>query len=660
MKYDYNKFKSLEISQEEVDSIRKYISYMHTNMNSMLDLEPEVLTKLQDKAWVIDLSKDNMKEHIESFEKIYSAMYKYSKTHSGPYDRLYRGTSRDEIDKLSEGDSYGRFLSTSTDETVAHTFVEYGNGAVISIQLGDNMPHLRMDEFLGETQVSEKEILLAPYCKVGHITKFMVPPEGESRRYMLGLSKPEFKNISDEERNKCEELINSFDLNEELNNYKHWKNELEAAEIRVSRFIPENTKEDIEEAKFLREQRNKAREEFENIQYRFKNIKANMNMYLQDKFKTIEIELDKEIKKEEVVKDEEYRVSKVEEFKDSREKLLEKVDSVLGLVADTQDKYFGQDEEERELNELANNTNTFIGSENKSEQEVVERFESLKANIDSLKEEIANIQISDDLSMEDMDIKGELMSQINEKYSQLEMVSKLMSECQININLEKRESKSELDRKIAEKIKVSMTNKAMSDLTAQRDTLVAKKDSIIDMITGKSKLKKAQIENLNLKIKTIGENGLSIPNNIKGVEQYLKKYSQALGIENLPADAQVILKNSLKNVEMPELTEEDGREFELYFNPNMPTIANKKLSRKDMINSINEQNQRLSQRSNEPVDTKEQSSDFDRNLTSNADTYNIEDTLDMAISYTNKDGKTVEQKREELRKNKTMDLFNKY
>lgn len=660
MKYDYNKFKSLEISQEEVDSIRKYISYMHTNMNSMLDLDPEVLTKLQDKAWVIDLSKDNMKEHIESFEKIYSAMYKYSKTHSGPYDRLYRGTSRDEIDKLSEGDSYGRFLSTSTDETVAHTFVEYGNGAVISIQLGDNMPHLRMDEFLGETQVSEKEILLAPYCKVGHITKFMVPPEGESRRYMLGLSKPEFKNISDEERNKCEELINSFDLNEELNKYKHWKNELEAAEIRVSRFIPENTKEDIEEAKFLREQRNKAREEFENIQYRFKNIKANMNMYLQDKFKTIEIELDKEIKKEEVVKDEEYRVSKVEEFKDSREKLLEKVDSVLGLVADTQDKYFGQDEEERELNELANNTNTFIGSENKSEQEVVERFESLKANIDSLKEEIANIQISDDLSMEDMDIKGELMSQINEKYSQLEMVSKLMSECQRNINLEKGESKSELDRRIAEKIKVSMTNKAVSDLTAQRDNLVAKKDSIIDMITGKSKLKKAQIENLNLKIKTIGENGLSIPNNIKGVEQYLKKYSQALGIENLPADAQVILKNSLKNVEMPELTEEDGREFELYFNPNMPTIANKKLSRKDMINSINEQNQRLSQRSNEPVDTKEQSSDFDRNLTSNADTYNIEDTLDMAISYTNKDGKTVEQKREELRKNKTMDLFNKY
>lgn len=660
MKYDYNKFKSLEISQEEIDSIRKYISYMHTNMNSMLDLDPEVLTKLQDKAWVIDLSKDNMKEHIESFEKIYSAMYKYSKTHSGPYDRLYRGTSRDEIDKLSEGDSYGRFLSTSTDETVAHTFVEYGNGAVISIQLGDNMPHLRMDEFLGETQVSENEILLAPYCKVGHITKFMMPPEGESRRYMLGLSKPEFKNISDEERNKCEELINSFDLNEELNNYKHWKNELEAAEIRVSRFTPENTKEDIEEAKFLREQRNKAREEFENVQYRFKNIKANMNMYLQDKFKTIEIELDKEIKKEEVVKDEEYRVSKVEEFKDSREKLLEKVDSVLGLVADTQDKYFGQDEEERELNELANNTNTFIGSENKSEQEVVERFESLKANIDSLKEEIASIQISDDLSMEDMDIKGELMSQINEKYSQLEMVSKLMSECQRNINLEKGESKSELDRRIAEKIKVSMTNKAVSDLTAQRDTLVAKKDSIIDMITGKSKLKKVQIENLNLKIKTIGENGLSIPNNIKGVEQYLKKYSQALGIENLPADAQTILKNSLKNIEMPELTEEDGKEFELYFNPNMPTIANKKLSRKDMINSINEQNQRLSQMSNDSIPKEEQNSDFDRNLTSNADTYNIEDTLDMAISYTNKDGKTVEQKREELRKNKTMDLFNKY
>ena len=163
-----------------------------------------------------------------------------------------------------------------------------------------------------------------------------------------------------------------------------------------------------------------------------------------------------------------------------------------------------------------------------------------------------------------------------------------------------------------------------------------------------------------MKIKTIGENGLSIPSNIKGVEEYLKKYSQVLGIENLPTDAQVILKNSLKNIEMPELSEEDGREFELYFNPNMPTIANKKLSKKDMIRSIIKQNERLFQIKSNNDSRETQSSDFDKNLSNNTDKYNIEDTLDMAITYTNKDGRTMEQKREELKKNRTMDLFNKF
>lgn len=658
MKYDYNKFKSLEISQEEIDAIRKYISFMHTNMNSMLDLNPEVLTRLQDKAWLIDLSKDNMKEHIDSFEKIYSAMYKYGKKSKGPYERIYRGTSRDEVDKLREGSNYGRFLSTSTDRTIAQRFVEYGNGAVISIQLGEEIPHLRMDEFLGETQVSESEILLAPYCKVGEITKYMVPPEGESRNYSIGISKPEFKNLSEEERKKCEELIYSFDLNEELKNYKHWDIELEAAEMRVSKYGPINTQEDREEIEFLKQKRNEAREEFANLEQKFSLIKSSMNSYLQDKFRTIELEIDKEIKKEELVKDEETRVNKVEDFKQRRVTLIEKANSVLDIVSNTQDKYFGQDEEEKQLNELANDTKAFVGENNKSEQEIVERFETIKSNIEELKKEIENMEISDDLTMEDMEIKGPLMSQINEKYSQFEMVERLMSECQTNIDMEKSEIKSGIDKSISDKIKSSITNKAIADLTTQRDQMLAKKDTLLDKITGKSKLKKAQIENLNLKIQSIGNNGLNIPDNIKGIEEYLKKYSQALGIENLPTDAQVILKNSLKNPNMPELTEDDAREFELYFNPNKPTIANKKLSRKEMINSINEQNSRIAQMNNK--EEKEQNSEFDNNLSKNTDVYNIEDTLDIAIAYTNKDGKSLEQKREELRKNKTMDLFNRF
>ena len=517
-----------------------------------------------------------------------------------------------------------------------------------------------MDEFLGDTQVSEKEILFAPYSIVESKMAYMVPPEGQSRRYSVSISKAKFKNISDEERRKCEELIYSVDLNEKLEKYSSAQNSLEYAISRISGLTPKDKIDDPDLMEHLKDKREKSSKELWELEKEFSNIKNAMNIYIQDKFKTIEVELEKEIKKEEAIIDEEIRVNKVKELKEKRESLLKKADNVLNFVSDTQYKYFEQDEEEKELNELANTTNTFIEVGNKSEQEIVERFESLSTNIEALKEEIANIQILDDLSMDEMDVKGDLMSQINEKYSQLEMANSLMSECQNCIDLEKGKSKSETDRKISEKIKDSMINKALSYLNEQRNNLISKKDSIIDKITGKAKLKKAQIDNLDLKIKTIDEKGLNIPNNIKGVENYLKKYSQVLGIENLPADARVILKNSLKNVEMPEFTEEDAKEFELYFNPNMPTIANKKLSRKEMINSINEQNQRLSQITNNSIEPEEQKTEFDKKLNRNRDVYNIEDTLDMAITYTSKDGRTLEQKKEELRKNRTVDLFNKF
>ena len=53
-------FKSLDISDEEIGAVRRYVSNAHISMNALLDIDPDVINVQLPKGWYIDFSKEGI------------------------------------------------------------------------------------------------------------------------------------------------------------------------------------------------------------------------------------------------------------------------------------------------------------------------------------------------------------------------------------------------------------------------------------------------------------------------------------------------------------------------------------------------------------------------------------------------------------------------
>lgn len=647
MHYNYEEFECLEINEKEKEAIKNYIGSNHIGINSLLDLDLDLILKLKNKGWRIDLSKEEIEKNIERLEKIYAAMYKYGKKNSNKKRKLYRGTSINEIYKLKESQTKNSFISTSLDESIAMDFTEYENGAMISVNIDDDIPYLNMDEFLDEDIRSEEEILLAPFCKIDRIIEENTRDDNSIKDYSLDISKTEFESLSDDEKRECEDIIYNFDFNKEMAKYAELSERYESLYTRIFETAPNPN--DAELKLHLNEEFDEVSQKMYELKKRFDNVKVTMCKYLQGKFKQKELELEKDIQQEEVLKTEEIRKNKIEDFKIRREKLIEKLNEVAENLEETKDTYLNKDEDEIKLNELASDMKISIDEDNEKEN-VISKFESLKSNLEAIKKEIEDIEISDDLTFEELDIEGELNLKINEKYEQLLDIDSIMEECKNEIDISKSENKESLQRKIAKKIREAITDKVVSDLEEQRATLESKKDTVFEKLFGKSKLKQAQIENLDLKVKAARESNLNIPEDFEGVKKYLKKYNLVVGDNGLPDEVQKLL-GDIKKDDMPEITKEDRDSFELYFNSGVPINAEKKLSKKDLLTRLTLQNKRLTEQIDNSKKEEIETESFFEGLNEQK-TSKLEQNLDIALSLSSSEEVTLnnEISKEEYKK----------
>jgi len=93
-------YRSLDITEDEIGALRRYISNAHISMNALLDIDPEAINVQQPKGWVIDFSKQGIDKNIEYLTKLYSAIYKYRLQSGKSRTTVYRGTNRNEVAKL--------------------------------------------------------------------------------------------------------------------------------------------------------------------------------------------------------------------------------------------------------------------------------------------------------------------------------------------------------------------------------------------------------------------------------------------------------------------------------------------------------------------------------------------------------------------------------
>lgn len=646
--YDYTGYKALEINVAEKEAIKKYAGPFHTSMNALLDLDPDYLLKLTNKGWRIDkISKNDIKKYIDDLKKIYSAMYKYNKINIDRNKKVYRGTTNDEVKRLNTDNNYNRFISTSTDKDIAMNFTEYQNGAMLEVDISPDVLYLEMDDFLDNEQASESEILIAPYSNIEKIQKNIQTNQNGVKEYSLKITKKDFDNLSDIEEKECEDFLNEFDLAKEINVYSELTDEYEGIYTRLSNITPEIEKEDKELKLQLQKKEIEIRDKLSKSKEFFKNASKVMNKYLQGKFKSIEVDIEKDINKEKLEKQNKNRQNEILRYKKCKEKLLENIEFLDKNFDKIKNEYLCLDDEEIALHDISSD----IGLEKKDENETViitSMFETLKENIENIKEEIEKIEISDELSSEELNISGTLNTKINEKFEQINKMLFHIEELKNDVLAVKLNNTNELKKDISKKIKSDINDKIISNFSEQKNTLLLKKDTLIDRLFGKVKLKNAEIENLELKIESIKKGGLNIPEDFDKMQSYLNTYTEIVGTDNLPKEIQNFLININKNNSNKERNIENRELFELYFNINAPIEQNKKISRKDRLLNISLQNQKLKTIINTAQISETVSDDFQKNLNKQK-TSKLEKDLNTLILVSNSNSleynqKNIEQK----------------
>lgn len=617
-------FKSINISEEEIGALRRYISNAHISMNALIDVDPQVINKQQSKGWVIDFSKKSIDENIEYLTKLYSAIYKYSLKSGGDKTTVYRGTSRSEVVKLKSEKVSGRFLSTTTDKDIAMRFTEYKNGALFTMYL-DNVPYIPTDEFLDETQFSESEILVSPFSKIEDIESYSFQDIEGVERYSAKVKKQEFSNITDEEKKQYEENISSFNFEENLSRYKELKDKAEIMIERIEYLRGAKTKEAKEEFLYMMDKQNELLTQLQEVENNFKTVKHSFNMILKDRFKTVELEIDRALELDKMEFENEERKRKIKLERNRKAELLKESDTTIQRVSNVKHNYETMDDEEKNLYDKAYKLDLHTSNLQSIDNETLVKFEELKQKMEEIKKEIEDIEISDELTKEELAPSGKLNQKLNLLYEKLTITNKVMNECEMTISATKQKNKENLSKNIAMRLGEDITAKIKEDLLKQ-EHLLAKKDSLWDKITGKSKVKTAQRENLKLRRKFIEQGGLNIPKTMEEMTVYVAKYKEILGDDKLPESLREIIPESKENVVITK----SEREMLEVARTNTALIPSG-TSKKQILFALDEQNKMLKTHIQETYT--ENSSNIKEDLKS-AIKNSVEKCLNTALFYT--------------------------
>lgn len=170
------KYKSLEITDEEKDNLKRYCEYEHRYINLLTSGDFQTINKLDDKVINI-FSKEYFEKVMNVLTNVYSAMIKYSYNRNGEMS-LYRGTTVAEMRNFKS--EYTKLLSTSTDELSAkwHAGSKVMNrfededdkkAVLMRINTAKDVPFINVNDVLKDDENnhnSEREIILAPFEKI--------------------------------------------------------------------------------------------------------------------------------------------------------------------------------------------------------------------------------------------------------------------------------------------------------------------------------------------------------------------------------------------------------------------------------------------------------------------------------------------------------------
>ena len=499
----------VDISKNEIESIERYLGFAHTRINFLGNFTPETYYSLIDN-WTIAETPEQLKQDIQDFVNLYSAMYKESKKNYINRN-LVRGTSNELAKEFNS--SVTSFISTSTDENIAKSFAKYGDSALVHFIVDKNVPFLDPTPYKSEYSRNEHEIILAPFCQTQISNKSISNDPYTYNHYDVKVKKASLQSISSQDLETLQnEILDNFVSN--LENIK----EFQSLKLKLEQLDREylNAQGYKDELSDILRQKTQAQTKYDEVSNNVLNFRNKLQTFLKGmcRKKELEIDLANTLVAEDRKKQEEERKKRFLQ-EEERKKALELEEKRQKFNRVISDKISKKPQNTDTLkNKISHTLKSFLNNDYKSDL-LAQKF-GLDYKKDMNYTYVSKLinQIQDNIQSVDNQVKGCQINQ-NTELSEIEQYSKNITPLLDGIsygieisstfpeieNLHKLQSENKIKELLNNKVYKVMQNAQIQKYLQERNFIEDSHIGIFGKLFGKDRIREEKLKNLDLKIK---------------------------------------------------------------------------------------------------------------------------------------------------------------
>ena len=495
-----NQSYKLPLTEEEIDAIRKYVGMTHTTINCIADLDYRKMQVLQNKSWSTNMTKKELKENIQTFINLYSAIYKAGT--KGPRSILYRATNKQQIEEIERKKEIASFTSTSLKEECAKSkdFGGYGKEAVIlRLREDDDLPSLYIEPYKKDTGLGEEEELILPFTKVKKI-QYTSNWNGYTY-YDATLEKEALEQVP---RKELETL--QAQLTEGYESYRKQAAECIRLEDDYQYISMELERNDLsrEHKEHLSKQLNEKSSRHAELRKSVKEYQKQFKRMIKGMCKEKELEIDKqreEIKRKEIEERQKQDEEHLRQLETDIVNLEHQVKNGKTIIVDMLEQYIG----EMELTSQQYRTiseDLKVGYSQNLHFRVLEIFQNIKRKLETEKEN----KEEQEQQEENEDYKKrrhKLQVQYGNLFQQREQIvqiQQIMQEIPQYIREYEKQSFQEIKANLNIKVQGMITKARVTHLQAQKQQVLQEKESKLQKIFYGTTLKEERLANIEAKI----------------------------------------------------------------------------------------------------------------------------------------------------------------
>ncbi len=514
-----NQSYKLPLTKEEIEAIRKYTGIAHVNLNCIADLDYRKMQVLQDEGWNTNMTKKELKQNIQTFVNLYTAIYKAGT--KGPRSALYRATNIQQIEEIKRKKEIASFTSTSLKEEGAKSkyFAGYGKEAVIlRLREDEELPSLYIEPYKEDAGFGEEEELILPFTKVKKIEH--TSNWNGYAYYDASLEKEELEQVPSEEL----ETLQS-QLPEGYETYRKQAEECIELEDNFEHISMRLRRNNLsrEDKEYLSEQLNQKSSRHVELIKSVKRYQDQFKRMIKGMCKEKELEIDKQREEIQIREIEEKRkrekehlnqlkteIAKLEkQVRNGKIDIVDMLEQYIGEIEETSSQYRGIAEDLKvgysqnlhfKVLEIVQDIKTKLEvteKANREQQEKQEENEDYKTKRDRLQEQY-----------------GDLLQQKEE----IEQIQQQVQELPHFVAEHKRQSFQEIKANLNTKVQGMITKARVNHLQTEKQQVLQEKESRLQRIFYGTTLKEEKLANIEAKIELERKQSLTRnPENSVGV-----------------------------------------------------------------------------------------------------------------------------------------------